>query len=544
MLTGRMACLAGMLFGLAGGAVWGQSDPEKPFPQNRVVDFYSRQAAEFLKGDRTIPGDVLAQFPGLDGGGFGHWGQNPEDVSFDRSLNEADLGNVVMQLTHHFGRTTAKAVNVLVDAGRKQTVMFDPLKQTFVECWQGQFVNWGFVRFGLMDGVRAGGEMFWPMTTAGWKFPDEVNLEYRGFHRHGESVVFESGLGDVRVLDHCGADGGRLVRTLQVVGGRVPAGLWLGLVDIPDGSAATLERSNSGVHELRIVHGDRALQIGLAGTSAEGRRTELEVRGGTAGLVFGGMDNEVVRLQLEVIPAKQVGAPMVMAGIGFPRAAELSAGAPGQWLDRRAVTRAVAGTPRNGLAIDTLTLPHFEQNPFRTAMRIGGVGAMSGGRAAVATLMGEVWVVSGTNSVSEGDELRWQRMAAGLYRALGLVVQNDQVLVLGSDQVTRLHDFNGDGEADFYECLTNAYPTTGDMIFARRCSRMVAANCTGRCPRRILGLRTGIVAGRFADSAVDSGIRMELACLPTAVWCCVLFRRARGRRHRQFSRCVRGVITD
>jgi putative heme-binding domain-containing protein len=465
MLTRQIVCLGCVLLGFAGGAVWGQSDPGKPFPQNRVVDFYSRQAAEFLRGNRAIPGDVLAQFPGLDGGGFGHWGQNPEDVSFDRSLNEADLGNVVMQLTHHFGRTTAKAVNVLVDADQKQTVMFDPLKQTFVESWQGQFVSWGFVRFGLMDGVRAGGEMFWPMTTVGWKFPGKASLVYRGFHRHGEAVVFESALGGVRLLDHCGAEGGRLVRTLQVSGGRLPAGTWLGLVDVPDVSTARVDRSDTGLHVLRIVHGDRVLRIGLAGTSADGRRTELEVRGGMAGLVFGGIDNEVIRMQLEVIPADQSRTPVDVAKVSFPKAAGLSAGGAAQWLDRPAVTRAVPGTPQNGIAIDTLTLPHFEQNPFRTAMRIGGVGALSGGRVAVATLMGEVWVVSGTDGVSAGGELRWQRVASGLYRALGLVVQNDQLLVLGSDQVTRLHDFNGDGEADFYECLTNGYPTTGGHDF-------------------------------------------------------------------------------
>ena len=31
---------------------------------------------------------------------------------------------------------------------------------------------------------------------------------------------------------------------------------------------------------------------------------------------------------------------------------------------------------------------------------------------------------------------------------------------LGRDQITRLHDTNGDGEADFYECFSNAYATS------------------------------------------------------------------------------------
>jgi azurin len=32
--------------------------------------------------------------------------------------------------------------------------------------------------------------------------------------------------------------------------------------------------------------------------------------------------------------------------------------------------------------------------------------------------------------------------------------------VLGRDQITRLHDLNGDGEADFYECVNNGYVTS------------------------------------------------------------------------------------
>src|SRR5262249_34266273 len=48
----------------------------------------------------------------------------------------------------------------------------------------------------------------------------------------------------------------------------------------------------------------------------------------------------------------------------------------------------------------------------------------------------------------------------GLNQALGLVVAEGQVYVLGRDQITHLHDFDGDGEADFYECFSNAYVTS------------------------------------------------------------------------------------
>ena len=53
-----------------------------------------------------------------------------------------------------------------------------------------------------------------------------------------------------------------------------------------------------------------------------------------------------------------------------------------------------------------------------------------------------------------------KRFASGLHQALGLVVADGKVHVLGRDQITRLHDLNGDGEADFYECFSNAYETS------------------------------------------------------------------------------------
>ena len=58
------------------------------------------------------------------------------------------------------------------------------------------------------------------------------------------------------------------------------------------------------------------------------------------------------------------------------------------------------------------------------------------------------------------DHVRWRRYASGLHQALGLVAAGGNVYVFGRDQITRLHDENGDGEADFYECFSNAYATS------------------------------------------------------------------------------------
>src|SRR2546426_1791909 len=56
------------------------------------------------------------------------------------------------------------------------------------------------------------------------------------------------------------------------------------------------------------------------------------------------------------------------------------------------------------------------------------------------------------------EKLAWRRYAAGMFQPLGLKIVDDTVYVLGRDQITRLHDLNKDGEADFYENFNNDAP--------------------------------------------------------------------------------------
>jgi len=69
------------------------------------------------------------------------------------------------------------------------------------------------------------------------------------------------------------------------------------------------------------------------------------------------------------------------------------------------------------------------------------------------TWSGDVWICSGIDDKLE--KLTWKRFATGLYEPLGLKIVDDVVHVLGRDQITKLHDLNGDGEADYYETFCN-----------------------------------------------------------------------------------------
>src|SRR5262249_10627529 len=92
--------------------------------------------------------------------------------------------------------------------------------------------------------------------------------------------------------------------------------------------------------------------------------------------------------------------------------------------------------------LDTITGP--EQNPWHSWMRLGGLDFFSDGRAAISTWSGDVWIVSGIDD--KLDHVTWKRYATGLFQALGLRIVNDELYVLGRDQITKLKDTNGDGE--------------------------------------------------------------------------------------------------
>ena len=130
----------------------------------------------------------------------------------------------------------------------------------------------------------------------------------------------------------------------------------------------------------------------------------------------------------------------------------LTKGGPPQWpqiLESKASLG--QGQP---YAVDAITPP---TTPWNSLWHFGGHDFLPNGDAVVCTFEGEVWVVTGLDA--KLDKLRWKRFASGLSQPLGLKVIDGKICVLGRDQITRLHDLNGDGEADFYEAYSRAYET-------------------------------------------------------------------------------------
>jgi putative heme-binding domain-containing protein len=132
----------------------------------------------------------------------------------------------------------------------------------------------------------------------------------------------------------------------------------------------------------------------------------------------------------------------------------LTRGGPAQW-PQPLETQAAIGPDDGPLASDVLTAP--ENNPWLAQVRFTGLDFFQDGRIAVCSWDGDVWTVE---SVPDTAALRWRRIATGLFQPLGLKIVKDKIHVLCRDQLAVLHDRNGDGETDFYECLNNDHQVT------------------------------------------------------------------------------------
>ena len=104
-------------------------------------------------------------------------------------------------------------------------------------------------------------------------------------------------------------------------------------------------------------------------------------------------------------------------------------------------------------ATDTLTAP--EANPWLAQTRFTGLDFMPDGRIVVCSWDGDVWMVENT-----GSNLKWRRIASGMFQPLGIKVISGKIHVTCRDQLTILHDLNGDGETDFYQCLNSDHQVT------------------------------------------------------------------------------------
>tara|TARA_B100000029_G_C17598348_1_gene964950 strand:+ start:43 stop:4602 length:4560 start_codon:yes stop_codon:yes gene_type:complete len=131
-------------------------------------------------------------------------------------------------------------------------------------------------------------------------------------------------------------------------------------------------------------------------------------------------------------------------------------GGPASW-DQELTTVAKLGSDDVPVTWDYITAPM--NNPWNSYLRFGGFDYFKDpSKAAVCTWQGDVWIVEGLGN-SLGN-LKWKRIATGLFQPLGVKVIDEDIYVTCRDQITILRDLNNDGETDFYENFNNDHQVT------------------------------------------------------------------------------------
>lgn len=318
--------------------------------RGRVYDFYTKQA-DYFRRQSAVP-HLLAEFPGLDGGSLGHWGNQNDTVWADDRWNDTDLGSFQSGVFRGAGITIPRGLCVRLGENNEYGVCFNPDTLQYEAVWKDGFLSFSSARHGFMHGVNMKGT---PLPKPEPR-PIDTPFQYQGLYRVGTQVAFRYKMGDTIYLDVPTIEGGKFIS----------------------------HRAPFDEHPLRRA-------------------------------------------------------------INNP---------PRHWSEE--LTTEITLGQESPYAVDTIALP-FE-NPWNALIFAGGHDFLPDGSALVCTMQGDVWHVSGFAYPSQ--KATWRRFASGLHQALGMVIDEDGIFVLGRDQITRLHDLNGDGEADYYECFSNAYQTS------------------------------------------------------------------------------------
>ena len=329
----------------------------------------------------------------------------------------------------------AKGIAIKVGgADSPATVLFDPELLRVGAAWTGGFIKFPRGRGGLEGQIAPAGDVtFSTPYLTGWSageiaddprekhqghLPNDV-AKYRGLYVNGDKVILSYTVGKTAVLELPGAEvkDGALILSRTLALGAGPAvtmllGVGETLTAVEGAAGAKVEQTADGKAVLRFPARLKAATVRV--------------------LILPGKPGETQTLESSKTPVPDIVA--------------LCKGGPAHW-GAAIETQGKLGTGDGPYVVDEITAP--DDNPYGSWLRFGGHDFFPNGDAAVVNISGDVWIVSGLDDKLE--HVKWKRFATGLFQPLGCKVVDGKIYVTCRDQITRLHDLNGDGEADYYE---------------------------------------------------------------------------------------------
>ncbi len=358
------------------------------------------------------------------------------------------------------GNFAYKGIAVRLDNGPggvsrgRHWMLYDHDTLRVAAAWSGEgFIDWNGINFNGRHQIHpriAGTIHFANPVGPGWANPktgrfDEIRsrgrdgkpygplprswAQYKGMYHYGNQAILSYTVGATKVLEIPAYElmaGGKVTYTRTLDIGKSRHDLLMRVA--PTATAVALVGDQVRLEER---DGYTLLHIPAAATP-------LSLK-----LLLSDGDRDALRAFAKSSPAASSLEPFTKGG-------------PRRWPEV-VKTQAILGDDSQAFAVDVLN--HPANNPWNCQMRLSGFDYFADGRrAAVCTWDGDVWLVRGIDDPGQG--LTWQRIASGLFQPLGLKIVNDHIYVSCRDQIVILHDLNGDGETDFYECFNNDHQVT------------------------------------------------------------------------------------
>lgn len=376
---------------------------------------------------------------------------------------EMDYGPYMMgtfQIDEKISNTAQKGIMIRLDQGTggvtkgNTWILYDHDTMRIATAYQGDFVNWRSIAFDGSHGTHlsiTGKPIITNTNSPAWRNPETKDwkdlrvigrdgrrygplpkswIHYKGLYKNGNNIILSYTVGKTHIKEKASLINKNIItRQLQIGPRDQELVTLLGPTSdktnfaIKNQKNATIVTKNNN-HYLHIPKGKHTLNItiGFANTSS----TEIA------------------------------------AALPEPTNLEkLSHGGKGQHT-QIITTKGTHAKKQNNepFLVDELPLPNRESTPGNVWMRLGGFDFFQNNpdRAAICTWQGDVWLVDGI--AGNHLELKWKRIATGLFQPLGLKIVKNKIYVTCRDQIAKLHDLNGDEEIDFIESFNNDHQVT------------------------------------------------------------------------------------
>lgn len=405
-----------------------------------------------------------------------------ESGEFDLDI-ERDFGPA---LASQLGDITTSALTVKL--GDETTISYDLHTMNQIGIWKGGFLDVSDTQHirGRGEGVpEPDGEMLDAME--GWQWGHDGTLDYsrknllprgpmpkkwfdyKGHYLHGKQLVLSYEIDGRGILESPQSIDGELAvrHTLRIGPGKA--------LVLATATPEDTEPNYSGVltnNEMR-PHRKQGPALKTIAISGESESNQLEhftasaVLGDVSDMTWNVDDKQRLVLNIPADRKERVIEIICFAGTGTDDLESLQellkqersqapvnpqsliTGGPANWPE---VLKTVGypGLERGAYALDTISIP--ESTPWNTWFRTSALDFFPDGRMALATVGGDIWIVSGIDK--DLLNLKWKRLAGGLYEPFGVKIVDGLIYVTCKDRLTRLHDLNNDGEADFYESFS------------------------------------------------------------------------------------------